>query len=244
MIAAREPFVDFTLEVPAGLVAVRVYCEQGHARSVELQNVPSFAERLDAPLEVEGLPTLSVDTAFGGDSFVIVDAEKLGFAIAPDEGHDIATLGARITRAANEQIGFSHPEKEWNHISFTQFSGPLTRECDVLFWQKRGGDRPGQDRSVTLWNRGICENGDTESNGADGTGRDLSGTLDHRRRIQLRLSGCQTVHRTGGNCTSAARPRLDHGNAPDHGRSDRPLSRRLSCVGYMAWSVKPGFRAT
>ncbi len=148
MIAAREPFVDFTLEVPAGLVAVRVYCEQGHARSVELQNVPSFADRLDAPLEVEGLPTLSVDTAFGGDSFVIVDAEKLGFAIAPDEGHDIATLGARITRAANEQIGFSHPEKEWNHISFTQFSGPLTREGDVLSGRNAVVIDPGKiDRS-------------------------------------------------------------------------------------------------
>ena len=45
--------------------------------------MPSFADRLGAPLEVEGLGTLTVDTAYGGDSFVIVDAAALGFAIAP-----------------------------------------------------------------------------------------------------------------------------------------------------------------
>ena len=48
---------------------------------------------IDAALEVEGLGTLRVDTAFGGDSFVIVDAAGLGFSIAPDEARDLARLG-------------------------------------------------------------------------------------------------------------------------------------------------------
>ena len=79
-----------------------------------------------ALLEVEGLGSLRVDTAYGGDSFVMVDAADLGFAITPDEAADLASVGARLTRAANEQLGFVHPENEdWRHVSFCQVAGPL-----------------------------------------------------------------------------------------------------------------------
>lgn len=57
----------------------------GKEERMTIHNVPSFAHRLDANLEVEGIGTLTVDTAYGGDSFVIVDAETLGFSISPDE---------------------------------------------------------------------------------------------------------------------------------------------------------------
>ena len=41
-------------------------CRDGRCESVEFTNVPCFADRLDAPLEVEGLGTLTVDVAYGG----------------------------------------------------------------------------------------------------------------------------------------------------------------------------------
>ena len=38
-------------------------------------------------------------------------------------------LGNRITDLANEQIGFKHPEiKEWQHMSFCQFTLPIYRD--------------------------------------------------------------------------------------------------------------------
>ena len=81
---------------------------------------------MNAHLEVAGLGTLTVHTAYGGDSFVIVDAESLGFKIEPDEARDIAEMGVKITEAANEQLGFTHPENAgWDHLSFCQFAGPL-----------------------------------------------------------------------------------------------------------------------
>ncbi|MEZ5866481.1 MAG: proline racemase family protein [Geminicoccaceae bacterium] len=39
------------------------------------RNVPSFVFGLDLPLEVEGLGTLTVDVAYGGMIYVLVDAE-------------------------------------------------------------------------------------------------------------------------------------------------------------------------
>ena len=83
-------------------------------------------------LEVDGLGTIKVDTAYGGDSFVIVDAAACGFALVPDEARDLAELGMRITRAADAQLGFSHPENpECTHFSFCQFAGPLEQKNGV-----------------------------------------------------------------------------------------------------------------
>jgi len=147
----QEPETRLMLEAPGGVIEATATCHNGKAERIRVRNVPSFADRLDAGLEVDGLGTLKVDTAYGGDSFVIVDATTLGFEIAPHEARDLATLGMRITRAANEQLGFSHPENpEWDHISFCQFAAPLTRENGVLTGASAVAIRPGKiDRSPT-----------------------------------------------------------------------------------------------
>ncbi len=123
-----EPETVFCLEAPAGPVQIRAFCENGKTISIEFQNVASFADVLGATIEVEGIGSLTVDTAYGGDSFVLVDAARLGFDIVPAEARDMAHVGRLITRAANEQIEFQHPvHREWSHLSFCQFTGPL--EC-------------------------------------------------------------------------------------------------------------------
>ena len=109
------------------MIDIRADTREGRANAITFTNVASFAGALDAPLEVEGLGTLTVDTAFGGDSFVLVDAGQVGLEIIPDNARELATLGARITDAANQQIGFSHPEiPDWNHISFCEFTDPIS----------------------------------------------------------------------------------------------------------------------
>jgi len=146
-----EPVTELVLEAPGGLVRVRAECANGKAQRIFVQNLPSFAARLDAPLEVEGLGTLSVDTAYGGDSFVFVDAQALGFSLKPDEAHDLARLGVKITAAANEALGFHHPENpDWRHISFCLFAGPVERDADGLRTGAAVAIRPGKiDRSPT-----------------------------------------------------------------------------------------------
>ena len=146
-----EPETHLVLEAPGGLVRVRAECRNGKAERIFVQNLPSFAAKLDARLEVEGLGTLTVDTAYGGDSFVFVDARSLGFGLTADEAHDIATLGVRITRAGTEQLGFHHPENpDWRHFSFCLFAGPVTREGTKLRAGAAVAIRPGKvDRSPT-----------------------------------------------------------------------------------------------
>lgn len=146
-----EPETRLVLEAPGGLVEIIAECRDGKAERIRVTNVPSFADRLDAQLEVAGLGTLTVDTAYGGDSFVIADAAALGFAVTPDEARELAETGARITAAANEQLGFSHPENpEWDHISFCQLALPLRREGDVRVGRNTVVIKPAKlDRSPT-----------------------------------------------------------------------------------------------
>jgi proline racemase len=151
IVPMQEPETRMILEPPAGLIEVTATCRHGKAERISVRNVASFADRLDAKLEVAGLGTLTVDTAYGGDSFVIVDAQALGFSIRPDEARDLAETGMQITAAANEQLGFSHPENAgWDHISFCQFAAPVVREGGVLTGPNAVAIRPGKiDRSPT-----------------------------------------------------------------------------------------------
>ncbi|MDZ7787509.1 MAG: proline racemase family protein [Halofilum sp. (in: g-proteobacteria)] len=147
----EEPETRLVLEAPGGVVEVRARCHDGRVQQVCVRNVPSFVERLDATLEVEGLGTITVDTAYGGDSFVIVDAASAGVEIAPGNAHELARLGNRITRAADEQLGFTHPENPgWDHFSFCQFTDPLRREGEAMVGRNTVSIRPGKlDRSPT-----------------------------------------------------------------------------------------------
>ena len=98
------------LEAPGGVVEVRARCANGRCESVEFTNVPCFAHRLDAPLEVEGIGTIAVDVAYGGMWYAIADAGALGFAIEPHEARDLSVAGERIRAAAREQLECVHPE--------------------------------------------------------------------------------------------------------------------------------------
>ncbi len=149
IIPMEEPLTRLVLEAPGGLVEVEATCRDGKVEKVRVRNVPSFVDKLNATVEVAGLGTLNVDTAYGGDSFVIVDALALGFGLTPDEAFDLAQTGMRITDAANQQLGFHHPTNaEWKHLSFCQMAAPVTVVDGVKTGRNAVTIQPGKiDRS-------------------------------------------------------------------------------------------------
>ena len=151
IIPMQEPETRLVLEPPGGLIEVVAQCKNGKVTRVTVKNVPSFVDKCDAVIEVEGFGTVRVDTAYGGDSFVIVDAADLGFDVTADEARDLAVTGIKITNAANEQLGFHHPENpEWKHISFCQIAAPLQKENDVWLGRNSVTIQPGKlDRCPT-----------------------------------------------------------------------------------------------
>jgi proline racemase len=128
MLPIKEPQTRVALDTPAGLVVATASCREGRCERVTLDLVPSFVEHLGQPLEIEGVGTLRVDVAYGGDYFCLVDAAACGFGIAPGEARDMVALARRIKRAARQQIRVRHPEI------------PDLREIGFVMFCARGGD--------------------------------------------------------------------------------------------------------
>lgn len=151
IIPMTEPVTEMTLEAPGGLVRVRADCHNGKAERITVRNLPSFAGQLDVPLEVPGFGQITVDTAFGGDSFIVVDAAALGFELIASEAKSLAELGVAITNAANKQLAFHHPTNpDWHHFSFCLFAGPIKRAGNHLTASAAVAIQPGKiDRSPT-----------------------------------------------------------------------------------------------
>jgi len=125
MVEMQEPETTLRLEAPAGVVEVVARCRDGRCESVELTNVPCFADRLDAPLEVEDVGTITVDVAFGGMWYAIADAEALGFELVPSEARELSRVGELIRVAAREQLPCAHPENpEFAGVSIVQIAEP------------------------------------------------------------------------------------------------------------------------
>jgi proline racemase len=125
MVEMREPETTLRLEAPAGVVEVTARCRDGRCESVELTNVPCFADRLDAQLDVPGIGRITVDVAFGGMWYAIADAEALGFALEPSEARELSRVGELIRGAAREQLPCTHPENpDIAGVSIVQIAEP------------------------------------------------------------------------------------------------------------------------
>ena len=234
LVPMQEPVTELTLEAPGGLVRVRAECRDGKAERIFVQNLPSFAARLGVPLEVEGLGTLTVDTAYGGDSFVFVDPAALGLSLTADEAHDIARLGVRITAAANEALGFHHPENpDWRHISFCLFAGALERGPDGLRAKSAVAIRPGKvDRSPTgtaLSARMAV----LHARGEMAEGEQLTAVSLIGSTFTGRILGRTTVGEHPGDPARNLRPRLDHRDPPAYARPVRSVARGLPRVRHL-----------
>jgi len=127
MAPMREPITRLRLDMPGGPVDVTAKCEAGKARSVTIRNVPCYVDRLDARIEVEGVGAISVDVAYGGMFYALVDGAALGFEIRPDEARDLAALGEKVRLAARAQLDVVHPENpDIRGVSIVQFHTPFT----------------------------------------------------------------------------------------------------------------------
>ncbi|WP_282610037.1 proline racemase family protein [Pelagibius sp. Alg239-R121] len=123
----QEPETIVTLDTAAGLVTATAKCRDGKCESVSLAMPPSFVDQLDARVEVEGIGEISVDIAFGGIFYALVDPAAIDTEIGPDTARRLVDIGSRIHRAVNRQLEISHPEiPGLNGISYVMFVGHNT----------------------------------------------------------------------------------------------------------------------
>jgi proline racemase len=91
---------------------------------VTFTGVPSFVEALDVPLEVPGVGDITVDVAFGGCFYVLVDAAALGVRLTREAARDVVERAELVMAAAGSQLAVRHPAiPEIDFLSYVMVTG-------------------------------------------------------------------------------------------------------------------------
>ncbi|WP_298956782.1 4-hydroxyproline epimerase [uncultured Methylobacterium sp.] len=134
------------LDTPAGLVTATYRQEGGHVEEVRITNVPSFlfAQGLTAPCA--GLGELTVDIAYGGNFYAIVEPQPGFRDMADYTAGDLVRLSRCLRRALNERHEAVHPEnpaiRGISHILWT--GAPTEEEAharNAVFYGEKAIDR-------------------------------------------------------------------------------------------------------
>ena len=125
MVEVNEPFTEFKLETPAGLISIKAEVKNGKAINVTFENVPAFSVYSNESIYVPEIGEVKVDVAYGGMFYVILDSEELGLELNPDNGGKIVRIAEMVKAIASEKLPVVHPEnKEISGITIAVVSGP------------------------------------------------------------------------------------------------------------------------
>ena len=150
LIKSDEPYTNFILEAPGGLISIKAEVKNKITKSIEIENLPSFVDLIDVKLKTKNFGEIIVSTVFGGDTFLICNAKDFKLTIEPKNAKKFVDISREIVKIANQEFGFSHPTiPSLNYISFCQFIEPVKINSSQ---QKEGWNtvsiRPGKlDRS-------------------------------------------------------------------------------------------------
>lgn len=134
------------LETPAGLVLVEYVEENKKIKSVKLTNIPSFLYKENLKVECPDLGKLTVDVAYGGNFYAIVDPQENFNGIQNYTAGDLIRWSPIIRKRLNEQYEFNHPTDEkiqgLSHLLWT--GDTISDEADgrnAVFYGDKAIDR-------------------------------------------------------------------------------------------------------
>lgn len=145
LVTPRVPGV-LRLDTPAGLVIAEYRQEGPFVEEVKLTNVPAFLHSEQLTAEVEGLGSVTVDVAYGGNFYAIVDPQPAFRDMADHSAGDLLRWSPLLRRALNEKYVFQHPEKPdirgLSHILWTgQPRHPEASARNAVFYGDKAIDR-------------------------------------------------------------------------------------------------------
>ncbi len=109
MVEVKEPYTDIVLEAPAGLIQAKVKVENGKAIEASIVNVPSFLYKEGVEIDIPEIGKISIDIAFGGSFFALVNSKDLGIDICPENSTKLSEIGLVIRDIINKNIEIKHP---------------------------------------------------------------------------------------------------------------------------------------
>ena len=134
------------LETPAGLVLIDFVQEGKKVKSVKLTNVKSFLAAEGLTVECPDLGTLTVDVAYGGNFYAIIDPQANFQGLENHTADQLISWSRTLRSRLNDQYTFVHPEdKNINGLSHIQWTGtpldPTSTARNAVFYGDKAIDR-------------------------------------------------------------------------------------------------------
>ncbi len=141
---AREG--EVALDAPAGRVVAQYRREGRFIEEVRLYNVPAFLAAADLRVTCPGLGDITVDIAYGGNFYAIVEKQPGYEGLESLSADAILRLSPALRDAVNRAIAVTHPEDETiRGVSHILWAGaprdPRASARNAVFYGARAIDR-------------------------------------------------------------------------------------------------------
>jgi 4-hydroxyproline epimerase len=161
------------MEAPAGLVLIEYKQEGKKIKSVKLTNVPGYLapEHQNLTVECPDLGLLTVDVAYGGNFYAIVDPQENFKGLENYSADQLISWSRVMRKRINEAHTFVHPENPTintcTHILWTgKTIDPTSTARNAVFYGDKAIDRSpcgtGTSARMAQWfTKGKLKEGDT-----------------------------------------------------------------------------------
>ena len=98
-----------SVDTPSGIIECRAYFKGDQVESIEFTNVPAFILHKGLSIKLNDIGDVSVDIAFGGSFFGIINSSDIGVNIDLSDKQRILELATEARDYINEHIHIEHP---------------------------------------------------------------------------------------------------------------------------------------
>jgi len=145
LVSPREPG-RLMIDTPAGVVEARYQMKDGFVDNVRITNIASFLHSTGISAEVEGLGEITVDVAYGGNFYAIVEPQKNFAGLEHVNPSDILRWSPKLREAFRAKYAFVHPENPAiNGLSHVLWTGtpthPEAHAKNAVFYGDKAIDR-------------------------------------------------------------------------------------------------------
>lgn len=119
LVPAVEPYTEVVLDAPAGIIRTKAEVKDGKVLNVTLTNVPSFLYKENLTTVIDG-KEITYDISFGGSFFALVDVEKLGWEVTPQNIPMLTEFGMKVIKQVNEEVQIQHPELDITSVDLAE----------------------------------------------------------------------------------------------------------------------------
>jgi 4-hydroxyproline epimerase len=158
------------METPAGLVEVEYTEDNNKVTSVKLTNIPSYLAAENLTVKCPDLGELTVDVAYGGNFYAIVDPQKNFKGIQEHTTAQLIPWSRTLRDQMNEKYTFEHPENpKISGLSHLLWTGDTIDESstarNAVFYGNKAIDRSpcgtGTSARMAQWYaKGLLKPGD------------------------------------------------------------------------------------